>query len=232
MMQQEHTYWTAIAEKIGALKSDGSESGSDQQTKKAFEEILGEEWIKATVDHIVAVNEGELTAMSCLRLIQSEIATTYAYSIYKNNFGTPVAINAVWLIKHIHHPTALNWVNEFLDDENVAVPGLGVLDQLLWTRTIEPDEQALTLLRKASTVMNGYLKEDVAFIRKYLRAHTAITIRPFLWISTLFVKAKRALVLPVVFCVVVATLLPIQYSRFISHQTFLSKSPTEKQRLL
>ena len=40
------TDWTIVAKQLGSLHDDGSESGGDNFAQKAFDEILGDEWIE------------------------------------------------------------------------------------------------------------------------------------------------------------------------------------------
>ncbi len=70
--------------------------------------------------------------MNCLRILESEYATDYAYQVYKNSSNKEDCRLAVLVIKDIAHPKSINWIEEFLNDENVSDFGLGVLDQLLW----------------------------------------------------------------------------------------------------
>ena len=83
--------WKEIALKVGSLKSDG-ESGGDSYGKAALEEILGDEWIQSTVDHIISFKRGGEVATDCLRLIHSPRAAIYAYNIYKlsDDFFIPI----------------------------------------------------------------------------------------------------------------------------------------------
>src|SRR5687767_13262284 len=109
--------WIEIALKVGSLKSDG-ESGGDSYGKAALEEIPGDEWIQSTVDHILSFKRGSEVATDCLRLIHSSRAAIYAYNIYKLSDGEK-ADRAVWLNKQIAHPVSVQWIEEFLNDENV-----------------------------------------------------------------------------------------------------------------
>ena len=162
------TIWKEIALKVGSLHNDGSESGGDGYGKAALEEILGEEWIQSTVDHIISFRAGGEVATDCLRLIDSQKATIYAYNIYKLSDGEK-ADRAVWLINQLAHPVSIQWVEEFLKDENVIRWGLGVLDQLLWRKQIQYDENIEVLFQLALLNSNGQLKNQVDFIRSYLQ---------------------------------------------------------------
>lgn len=162
--------WKEVAIKVGSLKSDG-ESGGDSYGKAALEEILGDEWIQNTVDHIISFKQGGEVATDCLRLIHSSKATIYAYDIYKSSEGEK-ADRAVWLIKQIAHPVSFQWIKEFLNDINVISRGLGVLDQLLWTKQIPYDEKSERLLQLALDKSEGHLSDRVDFIRRYLTARS------------------------------------------------------------
>jgi hypothetical protein len=162
------TDWISIGKKVSSIHENGTESGGNDYAQKALEEILGEEWIATTVEHAISFKPGSEVAMNCLRLLKSERGVLYAYNVYQSSTGER-ASQAVWLIKHIHHPTAFQWVNQFLNDENVADLGIGVLDQLLWCGDIQVDNTVAELLNKAEKVFEGGLKQHVDFIRKYLK---------------------------------------------------------------
>ncbi len=165
------TDWKEIALKIGSLHEDGSESGGDTYAKAALEEILGEEWIQTTIDHIIAFKQGSEVATDCLRLIHSPKAARYAYYIYKSSDGERAG-RAVWLIKHLAHPVSFLWIEGFLNDMNVINWGLDVLDRLLWTKQIPYNEKAEALLQLALANSGGQLAGQVDFIRSYLQART------------------------------------------------------------
>jgi hypothetical protein len=161
------TDWKQLARQLGSLRDDGSESGGDDYAKKALDEILGDEWIESAVEHIVSFKRGRELAMNCLRYLHSTKATNYAYRVYKASDGER-ADQAVWLIKHLANPIALEWIEEFLNDKNVIHWGLGVLDQLLWTEQVLYDDKAKSLLELADRNSKGQLKEHTDFIRQYI----------------------------------------------------------------
>jgi hypothetical protein len=158
------TDWKELAKQIGSLRDD-RESGGDEFAQIAFEQILGQEWIESTVDDIVFFKRGSELAMNCLRYIRSKQAILYAYSIYKSSSGER-ASRAVWLIKQIAHPISLDWVEDFLNDDNVMGWGIGVLDKLLWEEQIPFDAKIERLLKLADG--KEQLKEQVDFIRQYI----------------------------------------------------------------
>ena len=158
---------TNLAMQFGLLHSDGSESGADDFAQQALDEILGDEWIKNTVEHIISFKRGQELAMNCLRYLHSAKAAKYAYQVYKSSSGER-ASQAVWLIKHIANPISFDWIEEFLNDENVIHWGLGVLDQLLWTEQVSYNDKAKSLLELTDKKSNGQLKEQTDFIRQYI----------------------------------------------------------------
>ena len=63
------TDWTQLGKQLGSLHEDGSESGGDNFAQKAFDEILGDEWIEKTVEHIIFFKRGRELAMNCLQYL-------------------------------------------------------------------------------------------------------------------------------------------------------------------
>lgn len=146
-----------------------SSIGQDSQyVSRAFEIILGDEWIEDTVECAIEYGLGGELAMNCLRHIHSEKACIYAYNVYKSSTGERARM-AVWLIKHLTNKISYSWVEDFLNDKNVMDWGLGVLDQLLWGEVIQYDENVERLLELAHTNSNGGLDELIQFIRDYLK---------------------------------------------------------------
>ena len=160
------TDWTQLGRQLGSLQDKDSESGGDSFAQQAFDEILGDEWIENTVNHILSFKRGQELAMNCLRYLHSTKAINYAYHVYKSSDGE-IADQAVWLIKHLANPISLDWIEEFLNDQNVIHWGIGVLDQLLWTKQIPYDDKAKSLLELADRNSNGQLKAQTDFVRKY-----------------------------------------------------------------
>lgn len=161
------TDWTTLATNLGSIQEDGSERGGDDYAMQALEQILGDEWIENTVDHIISSRQGSELAMNCLRYIGSTRATKYAYKIYQSSTGEK-ASQAVWLIKHIANPISADWIEEFLSDRNVMHLGLGVLDQLIWTNRLLDSERIASLLKLAYDYSEGQLRDHVNFIKNYL----------------------------------------------------------------
>ncbi|MGZ0016942.1 hypothetical protein [Yeosuana sp. AK3] len=157
--------WSQISELIAKSNSKLTHDG---KSKFALELFLEKSWIKSTVDYIIQLKPEWNLALNCLRILESEYATDYAYQIYKNSTDKNDCRIAVLVIKDIAHPKSIDWISEFLNDKNVADFGLGILDQLLWTEKIESNEMTESLLNLATDKWNGELKEKVEFIREYL----------------------------------------------------------------
>ncbi|WP_411766065.1 hypothetical protein [Winogradskyella sp. A3E31] len=158
-------HWDEISKSI---KENKQHLTADRQSQYAIEAFLGKLWIENTVDYIIQLKPEWNLAVNSLRILESEHATDYAYSIYNNSKDKDDCRLAVLIIKDIAHPKSLYWVEEFLNDENVADFGLGVLDQLLFREKIETSQLTKSLLNIALEKWDGRLKENVEFIKGYL----------------------------------------------------------------
>lgn len=74
------------------------------------------------------------------------------------------------LLRMVADHRALNWVGGFLDDEDDAIQswGIGVLDQLLWSGLVLPEDAEL-LLARAKNHANPVVRDKVDWIRGFLR---------------------------------------------------------------
>ncbi len=170
------TDWERLGLKLGSIKyKDGSyegETGSSELAKEAIEEVLGDNWIKETTEYAISFKPGAELAMNCLRLISSYKAAEHAYNLYKNSTNQNEKNNAVWLIKHLRAKKSYGWIEEFINDDNVATWGLGLLDQLLWNEIIDYEEEKKHvdyLIDLASKKDSPELNESISFIRSYLK---------------------------------------------------------------
>ena len=102
--------------------------------------------------------------------IRSRQATDLAYEAYRRarrEDRPDEAALAVILINDICHPAALDWVDEFLDYEPTANPGLGLVDQALFRGVIYPDDGRLDhWLQTAEANPDPYINEAVRRIRE------------------------------------------------------------------
>jgi len=170
------TSWEELGLKLGTIKYQNGkykgEIGSSEFAKEAIENILGNNWIKETTEYAISFKPGAELAMNCLKLIASLKAAEHAYSTYKNSGDQTKKSNAVWLIKHLKTKESYKWVEEFINDENVAIWGLGLLDQLLWSEIIDYEEEKERvdyLINLASKKNDPLLDENISFIRNYLK---------------------------------------------------------------
>lgn len=149
--------WERLAVDVGSIRPGGYVSGGSSYAMQALERILGENNIRTAVEVAVAFAPGGELAANVLRHIRSRQALEIAYAIYKTR-PPDQAPGTIWLIKEIGHPRSLDWIAEFLADEQVASWGADVLDQLLFLRAVEPtDERVAHLL----TIMDSHPSETV-----------------------------------------------------------------------
>jgi hypothetical protein len=165
--------WTALAEQLGMLTETGEQySGGDAE--RALEVLIGERAIRETVEHCIARAPGGTLALNFLMLLRPWTAMACCYDIWKSSRPIEERRDAVWLLRVVADHRALNWVGEFLDDEDDAVQswGIGVLDQLVWRDLVLPEE-AESLLIRAESHANPMVREKAASIRGFLRRNEA-----------------------------------------------------------
>ena len=162
--------WTRLAVEVESIQPSG-ERGGTLFAQRALACLIGTENIAGAVEHVLVFAPGSELAMNVLRHLSSQEAAEMAYRAHREG-GSERAARAVWLIKHIANPCALPWIEGFLRDDNVAGWGIGVLDQLIWTRAIDPEEPAIMpLLEFAERHSNENVREQAANIRAYLDEH-------------------------------------------------------------
>lgn len=165
--------WREIGIQVGSIdpnkdpKSPIGPKGGSIFAQKALEIILGDNEIKEMINCILEYEETEEIMISVLRLIKSTKAVEIAYNIYKNSEGQR-AYTAVWIIKHIAHPMSLKWVEEFLDDDNVAGWGIGLVDQLAFAGWIDID-MVEEILKKAENHKFEGVRARAISVRDYLK---------------------------------------------------------------
>jgi hypothetical protein len=161
--------WERLAQRLGSLHSDGESGGSDL-ARKALEEILGSSVWRNAVDHYVADKPGYELARSVLWLIHPWAAMERCYEIYRTSQDTETRRNAVALLRVVADRRALSWVDEFLNDSDPGVQnwGAGMVDQLLWSELVEPEE-CQELLEKMKQHPNEHLRETATWIESFLQ---------------------------------------------------------------
>jgi hypothetical protein len=165
--------WEQLATQLNSLGPNG-ESGSNKLARQAIEILLGEERLRQAVDDYVAGVRGSELARSVLWLLHPWSAMQRCYEIYRSAADAESKALAVELLRVIADERVLPWLAEFLNDPDSAIQiwGVGVLDQLLWSELIEPNDVS-QLLREARAHTNPQVQERAAFIDSYLQDRAA-----------------------------------------------------------
>ena len=163
-----HIDWQKLSAELGLLKPDGEAGGSDD-ARKALELIIGEDALRASVDHYVACRRGSELARSVLWQLRPWSAMGHCYQIFKGPHELDVRRAAVELLRVVADRRALPWIPEFLNDNDpdIQMWGIGVLDQLLFSELIEP-EDAEELIKTAGLHRNERVREAAESIRRHL----------------------------------------------------------------
>ncbi len=93
----------------------------------------------------------------------------YCNELFHTSEDIDIRRSAIELLRVVADKRALPWIKSFLDDPDNEIQGwgVGILDQLLFSGHIEPDE-AVTLLALAEQHPNNEVRETAAFIKEYL----------------------------------------------------------------
>jgi len=164
--------WNQIAAALRREMPDRESAGSDA-VRRALEMVLGEEALRAGVDYYVAQRSASELVRSVLWLLRPWSGMARCRELAALSNETVTRRRAVELLRVVADRRALPWVSEFLDDKDAHVQswGIGILDQLLWSELIEPEE-AGELLERAAHHENEAVREHVEFIRSFLRTRT------------------------------------------------------------
>lgn len=161
--------WDELRAALRPEMVDGEPAGSDA-ARRALELILGEETLRESVDYYVTLRPARELVRSVLWLLRppSAMIRCRELSLLPNEIHT--RRSAVELLRVVADGRALPWVSEFLDDEDAGIQqwGIGVLDQLLWSELVEPEE-AEAVLERAARHENEGVRDRVEFIQSYLR---------------------------------------------------------------
>jgi hypothetical protein len=162
--------WEKLATGLGLLTGKyDCYSGDD--ALHALELIVGEDALRASVDYYLAGRPGCELARGVLWKIHPWSAMSYCYEVFKAPGEIETRRSAIELLRVVADRRAFPWISEFLEDEDALIQawGVGVLDQMLFSYLIEPEE-AEDLLRKAEQHRNEAVRERAEFVRGYLRA--------------------------------------------------------------
>ena len=163
--------WEALARQLGAFENGGGYSST--MAKQAIEILLGEEIFQSAVDYYISFQPGYELARFVLWQIRPGSAMKHCYDIYKTEKDVDIKRDAIELLRVVADRRALGWVGEFLDDpdEGIQIWGIGLLDQLLWSDLIEPEEAEL-FLKQAENHNNPGVRETAESVREYLKDRT------------------------------------------------------------
>jgi hypothetical protein len=169
--------WEKLAAELGPLTADG-ESGGSGQARRALEFIVGEDALRASVDHYIADHRGFELARSVLWQLRPWSAMRYCYEIFKGSSRLAARRAAVELLLVIGDRRALPWIPEFLDDNDPDIQkcGIGLLDQFLFFELTRPEE-AEVLLKMAEQHHSDRAREEAERIRRDLRARAQMDER-------------------------------------------------------
>ena len=163
--------WEALARQLGAFE-DG-EIYSSRMAKQAIEILLGEEIFQSAVAYYISGQPGNELARFVLWQIRPWSAMKHCYDIYKSEEDVDIKRDAIELLRVVADRRALGWVGEFLDDpdKGIQIWGIGLLDQLLCSDLIEPEE-AEFFLKRAENHNNPGVRQKAEFVREYLKDGT------------------------------------------------------------
>jgi hypothetical protein len=160
--------WFALAQQVGSLQGD-CEVGSWVMGRRAIELLLGEEAIRSSVDYYIAGHRGSELACSVLSYIKPFSAMERCLEVVRSDADAWSRHMAIGLLQIIADARALEWVPEFLRDEDPAIQMWGscVVDQVLWSNLADPDD-CKDLLEAMEKHPNVDVQSRAAFIRSFL----------------------------------------------------------------
>lgn len=160
--------WESLAGQLGTLRTDGEQSSSDDG-RRAIEILLGEERLRGAVDYYVRFEHGRELARAVLSVARPWSAMLRCHELYQTSDDAEIRQAAVELLRTIGDRRVLPWINEFLShsDEAIRGWGVGVLDQLIWSGLVQPEE-CRDLVSQAESSSDQHVRERAAKIREYL----------------------------------------------------------------
>ena len=164
----EEIDWKALALQVGSL-GGRHERGGNHYARRAIELLLSEDNLRNAVEYYLAGPPGSELARSVMWYIRPWSAMKHCYDIYKSERDIETRRMAIELLRVVADERALNWVAEFLGDEDSGIQtwGVEVLEQLISSGSVEV-EDAEQLLLKAETHANILVRERAELIRENL----------------------------------------------------------------
>ena len=155
---------------VGTLKESGKESVvCTQDAQRAIEILIGEENLREAVDYYIDGKPGSELARFVLRQFHPWSAMEYCYEIYKSDDNAERRMFAVELLRAVADKRALQWINEFLDDNDPQIQafGIGILDYLN-LKSLIVLEDVENILSKAIKHSNPGVREAAEIISESL----------------------------------------------------------------
>ena len=153
--------WPALAKKLGAIKEDGTEIGSNAIARIAVDELIGEEFIIDAVNYYIEGGVGSEQLRHVLWSLHSPVAMKECYRVYKNDDAEERKISAIELLRVVADSSVVPWVKEFLQSPILGVQnwGIGIIDQLLFSGFCQYEEVS-EIVELALTSSNDYVVEQ------------------------------------------------------------------------
>lgn len=160
--------WQQLALDLGTLRADG-ESGSAILARQALERIIGDGQWRAAVDHYVLNRPGFELARSVLSLVRPWAAMQRCHELFLHMDDQAARCSAIELLRVVADRRVLSRVPEYLSDANPGVQywAAGIVDQLLWSDLVEPEE-CTALLEQMENHSHSGIQEKAAWIRSFL----------------------------------------------------------------
>jgi hypothetical protein len=166
--------WQALAERLQTIATKNGETrtevGGTALARAAIAWLIEPERLATAVDHYVSLNPGFELARSVLWLLHPWAAMVRCREIATSDVDVNRRRSAVELLRVVADGRALPWVQDFLadPDEETQVWAIGIVDQLLFSRLIEP-EACADLLAVAQIHDNARVRRAAAEIGARLR---------------------------------------------------------------
>jgi len=158
--------WEELATEVGAL-SDRGEAGGSEYARKALAAVLGDAEIVSAVHTFISLEPGAELARNVLRLLRPGVAMQECHRVFRSSSEIGERQLAVALLVSAADRTALDWIDEFLDDPDSVIQSWGakVLLELVFEECVEETEIE-TLLEKAEHHPNGDVREMARTARR------------------------------------------------------------------
>ncbi|WP_298863987.1 HEAT repeat domain-containing protein [uncultured Gimesia sp.] len=161
--------WTELARTLGALDDDGREHGSSIDAREAIAMILGPTHLRNAVDHYVRHKKGGELVRNVLWLLRPWSAMERCYEIYQTDDDPEARCTAIELLRVVADRRVLPWIKGFLEDSDKGVQSwaAGIVDQLLWSDLVDPEDCA-ELLQLMANHSNRLVLDRYSFIINFL----------------------------------------------------------------